>query len=1536
MRHYWRFVVMGIVLAGVLVGLGQIPAAQAQTTGQITGFVYETNGSTPIPNAKVEAWNKGTNLYAGFTLVGTDGSYTLALPPGQYQVWAGAAGRTDEFYDDAGFWWANATLITVLAGADRSDVDFTLDPAGTISGTVYNATGTAGISSAYVCFEDYYTGDKLDCEPVQIQANGSYTFGTLPTGEYRVVAAAPGYTLEYWNESGWNKVDADPVSVTAPNDTPNIDFTLDFGGAIQGTITESDGTTPVEAVFVQAHFGTGTLWGGCTEANGTYTIPGLPFNVPITISAAVGFNYCNGPEHYRGRWWDNAVDEASATAIQLTATPSGALRSGIDISLPRNDAACGYATRIIEWAGRSWYVKDGDDLGPGPNDWSDNPQSVKVDDLGRLHLKIREHQGTWYSAEICSVEPVGYGMHRFEVDVPALNENVVLGLFAYADDTHEIDVEYAKWGVVADTNNAQYVVQPYTTAGNMIRFPIANGAATHYFNWCPDAIQFRGFTEQSLEPLAPANLAQEWLYTGPDVPSQNADLHMHLNLWLIDPPSDSQEVEVIVTDYNNLYVAPDPVAPVHLDVIDDDTPTFDWSAAPNAAYYQLQVDNVANFSSPEINMMLTGTDYTPANPLPDGRYYWRVRLVNCVGAPSAWTTVRQFMLDAAPPDAPQLRVPRDRSSTPQNPTRFVWAGVRGAVQYRLQVATEPTFSAPVIDTTTTVPLYTPAASLDYDVYWWRVMATDSAGNTSPWSSIFQYTLTLLRSPRNADHVATTTPRLIWTPVAGAIEYYVQVDDADDFITPVYEYTGLPYTTITTALAGGEHWWRVQVDLGAGYADNWTPAWTFTVTPPLPTRPRLIAPLNGALLDIPTPTFEWEAVTDGYQYQIQVDRRGNFLSPEVDEVLAPGVLTYLLPDPLPDGGRWFWRVRAINQEGAAGLWSARWLFTLNELLPPVLTGPTGVTTDNTVEVTWDALADAASYQIEIDNDPRFGSPEAVGESTSSPHPFGTPLPDDRYYVRVRGVSATGIPGRWSRPLVFTVDTTGPDAPTPRVPANRHGTPDTTPSLVWRASRGAAGYQLQVDPVADADTCYSHTFAAPLIDVATVRPVYVVPAVDALNYGVYCWRVMATDLYGNDGPWSDPSAFYVSVMRAPRDGFGSVNRLPVFVWLYVPGTTSCTFELFAESDLVTPIETYTGPLLAFRMLTLMDYGTYFWQVECGGTAMPMWELIITPRPPARARQVAPRSGTLTNDTTPTLYWQAVAGGQTYQVQIDADAAFGSPDQDVTGGVGDLTYTADPLADGRWYWRVRPINEYGVPGPWSARWFFTVDTVPPDVPVLTRPVDGATITNRMLTLAWDRIRDARRYEIQVDVDPGFPLPPIDVGARFAYRMLTPISRGTYYWRARAIDRAGNVSAWSDPRSFEVVAGVTLNESGEAMPPLVEAESKWVQMTGYWSAEDSPENAGAASGAKFLVSSGRDVDDVLALAFEGTGVTVVFVKDPAYGRLGIEIDGALVQVIECFDVTGRTFGAQVTFNGLAAGSHTIRVFPVVGRVAVDAFVIE
>lgn len=246
--------------------------------------------------------------------------------------------------------------------------------------------------------------------------------------------------------------------------------------------------------------------------------------------------------------------------------------------------------RVINFAGRDWWVKNGLNMGPGPNNFSDSEASVWVDDEGKLHLKIRQIDGVWHCAEVWTLDPVGYGNYLFwlESRVDLYDPNIVAAPFLYADDLSEIDIEFSRWGDPAYPCGS-YTVQPYNIAGNNHPFEVAlSGSWTsHSFLWQPDYVRFRSLHGHYEEPPQAGFVIEDWLYAGDSIPAEAQDMRLHINLWLMSglPPTDGMEAELVVS---NVFVTPGIfIEPPELAIAPTATGQLrlSWNAVPNALSY---------------------------------------------------------------------------------------------------------------------------------------------------------------------------------------------------------------------------------------------------------------------------------------------------------------------------------------------------------------------------------------------------------------------------------------------------------------------------------------------------------------------------------------------------------------------------------------------------------------------------------------------------------------------------------------------------------------------------------------------------------------------------------------------------------------------------------------------------------------------------------------------------------------------------------------------------------------------------------------
>ena len=265
---------------------------------------------------------------------------------------------------------------------------------------------------------------------------------------------------------------------------------------------------------------------------------------------------------------------------------------------PNRDASTERPTdiRTIQWAGRSWRVRPWPG-NPGPNNWCDTEDCVWVDANGALHLTIRHKNGKWYASEVNTSDYSNFGEHRFFVEGPldALDPNVVLGLFLYSgvedDDIEELDVEFAAWG---DTDPAAddgwYTTWYQNAIGDQYSFDVAlNGSyTTHAIDWAAARVDFESLHGFYDAPPNPDAVIAQWSTSNLNViPAPEDEMRIHMNLWLMqgNPPTDGQEVEIIIHDLK----AP-PEVPKNVSASDgnfSDRVSVVWDALSTAEAYKV-------------------------------------------------------------------------------------------------------------------------------------------------------------------------------------------------------------------------------------------------------------------------------------------------------------------------------------------------------------------------------------------------------------------------------------------------------------------------------------------------------------------------------------------------------------------------------------------------------------------------------------------------------------------------------------------------------------------------------------------------------------------------------------------------------------------------------------------------------------------------------------------------------------------------------------------------------------------------------------
>ncbi len=321
-----------------------------QSGAVISGTVFQENGATPMAYGfvTISVYSAVQNDKIAEVDAFTDqsGAYSVTVGSiGQFKIEASSYGYQSQFYNNKTS-WQEADVVTIASVEDTiRNIDFTLaqgtgvgpqTPFGVISGHITGNPGARPLNFVLVVAFDLsdtsFAGLGISSFSLMggEAAPGEYTIAPLKTGRYIVYAndlLGP-YGKAYYDGSD-TPAGATPVQVTEPDTTSGIDFALDMGGIVSGTITLPDGN-PADSVLVIAlranllnqdkFFSNVDLGFGFSGRDGRYMIAGLSSGDYILRTVALAnSNYRNVAldEWYTGV--HSIWDWSEATAVTVTA-----------------------------------------------------------------------------------------------------------------------------------------------------------------------------------------------------------------------------------------------------------------------------------------------------------------------------------------------------------------------------------------------------------------------------------------------------------------------------------------------------------------------------------------------------------------------------------------------------------------------------------------------------------------------------------------------------------------------------------------------------------------------------------------------------------------------------------------------------------------------------------------------------------------------------------------------------------------------------------------------------------------------------------------------------------------------------------------------------------------------------------------------------------------------------------------------------------------------------------------------------------------
>jgi hypothetical protein len=479
----------------------------------------------------------------------------------------------------------------------------------------------------------------------------------------------------------------------------------------------------------------------------------------------------------------------------------------------------------------------------------------------------------------------------------------------------------------------------------------------------------------------------------------------------------------------------------------------------NASSYVLDVSTSSDDHNPvstEYQVIVNGTQYvTPEGTLtsspvwttldnkkktvkglnPSTTYTFTMKARNAANIETASSAAVTGTTLVAPPGSPA----NITAQATYNSITLTWDPVPGATRYDVLVNDVTTVNNNLLTS------YTHSGLGANTQHTYKVRANIGAV-VGAWSApITKNTLTSAPStPLNVKAAANNTSIIVtWDPAPGATTYQIKVDNenSNTFSGTNYVHNGLTPGTqhsyqVRSLNSGGESAWSQEIKVTALTDKPVIPA-NLTATPG---KTQIVLSWNGIIGE----TYEVEA--DGVIYNTSSTPSFTHIN-------------------LVSGTQHTYRVRS-NRTGILSNWCTAVTASTSANVFGVPSNFLADVSDNMVELSWDAVAEASSYEVEVD-----GTVIDNDNITSCMH-LGL-IPGSQHIYKVRALK-TDQTSNWTESLAITTFLLA-------TPEDLAGTTSQTSIILnWNPVNDASGYELEMDGVAAkaiTDTSYTYSGLAP---------------------------------------------------------------------------------------------------------------------------------------------------------------------------------------------------------------------------------------------------------------------------------------------------------------------------------------------------------------------------------------------------------------------------------------------------------------------------
>jgi hypothetical protein len=826
----------------------------------------------------------------------------------------------------------------------------------------------------------------------------------------------------------------------------------------------------------------------------------------------------------------------------------------------------------------------------------------------------------------------------------------------------------------------------------------------------------------------------------------------------------------------------------------DRTPAFAWDGVTGAVRYEFQVSADPGFNSTQASFFTKNTRASLTNTLTNGTYWWRVRADDGAGNVSGWSNPLSFTKEWG--SAPVLTAPANGATVvfPDTPLTLKWNAVPLAAEYKLEVASDVSFSESSL-VSTNFPLetqalqYTVPEALANGTYYWAVTPIDAKGNVGTTSTVRSFVWSWPYTPENtavSDLVAAPEfydPQFSWDPVPGAVRYEVEVSSAEASVV----YSG---TTIATSFSPKEVFddnvynWRVRGIDSADHTGDWAdgPQFERAFDKAAPSIVNLH--MHDYLVD--APATDDDLGTPGFQTQL----------PIIAWDPVPGASSYEV-QVAPFSGACNYNAVIFDDVTASTSWTPLGKNPTDEPFPsPGLVGVAKETAELTAGNSYCVRVRARSAHV-ASSLTIWGAFKFLNDGTGAAFTW------------------TGYPSTSPCSESCTAGYLGSDD---YLLPDRASTVTRMPLLTWEPVDGAQSYWVIVAKDSNFGTIVDYAF--------TRFPAYA-PRKRSLTsvrtysdeQTAYYWAVLPSPAVNGDFSAYDPLEAAASSFEkqsvppspvAPGSG-ASVADQPTFQWTEAEGARLYRLQVstdvnFGSVDVIDDVKTASTAYSTDE--TYPADTVLYWRVQAQNENQTglTWSTPRTFEKTLAAPTVDPSNPTA-GDLIPTFGWEPVQGAESYDLHLQLPD--GSWSRDATDVAPSAVTAIEMTGTGVFQWQVRANypKDFGVVhGPYSPIQSFTRTIHEPT---------GAAVDagqNRLL-VSWNAKTGAKQYKVQIsarsDFSPYVEATTTDnTGFASLFSSSPYAAGGTFYWRVAAVDADRNQGDWTAAQSF-------------SLPPLTTASS-------------------------------------------------------------------------------------------------------------------